>query len=164
MINIFLLIISLLSSFSHPFHVSVCDIDFSQASKSIQVSQRVFIDDLEKVLSKKYQINLIIDDKSQAAVRDSLIEAYIFENLQLLVDGKSKKRVYIGNEIEEDGMWCYIEYEGVKKFSSLEVRSTVFLETFEDQANIIHFKYNDYEKSIKLDFAKKSGTFSRPKN
>jgi len=160
MINFFLLIISLFNSFFHPFHVSVCDIDFSQTTKSIQVSQRVFIDDLEKVLSEKYKINLIIDDKSQAAVRDSLIKAYMFENLQLLVDGKQKKRVYIGNEIEEDGMWCYIEYEGINKFNSLEVKSTVFLETFKDQANIIHFKYNEYEKSIKLDMNNKTGNFS----
>ena len=56
-------------------------------------------------------------------------------------------------------MWCYIEYKGVKKFKSLELRSTVLTETFDDQANIIHFIYGDYDKSIKLDKLKSTGTF-----
>jgi uncharacterized protein DUF6702 len=160
MINFFLVVITLMSSLLHPFHVSVCDIEFNEKIKSIQVSQRLFMDDFELALSKRFGINLMIDDNSASQYRDSLIQVYLVENLKLKINGKDWKHVYIGNEIEEDGMWCYIEYEGVKKLNTLEVTSTILLDSFEDQANIIHFSYGDYTKSIKLDRLKKTGTFS----
>ncbi|RLD24090.1 MAG: hypothetical protein DRI71_03585 [Bacteroidetes bacterium] len=154
MIHNLLVLIPLFFTQLHPFHVSVCDIEFKKDSKSVQVSQRIFLDDLEQALSKKFKINMIIDDENTMAYRDSLIQVYLLESLSITFDSKEKKRVYIGNEVEEDAMWCYLEYHGVKKISSIEVRSTVLLETFNDQANIIHFKYGEFEKSIKLDQSK----------
>ncbi len=159
MLNFLLIVFSILNTTAHPFHVSVCEINISPASKSIQVSQRIFIDDLEQVLNKTYGVNITIDGNTESGLLDSLINDYLSEHLRLVVDGKIKKRVYIGSEIEEDGIWCYVEYEGIKKISSIEVTSTVFLETFKDQANIIHFKQGEYEKSIKLDMNNKSGIF-----
>ena len=103
---------------------------------------------------------MIIDDITKIEYRDSLIQVYLFENLNITFDGKEKKRTYIGNEVEEDAMWCYIEYSGVKKINSVEVRSTVLLETFDDQGNIIHFKHEEFEKSIKLDKTKTRSTIS----
>ena len=160
MINFLTVVIPLFLLVFHDFHVSICDVDFNEQSKSIQVSQRIFLDDFEQALNKKYDINLIIDDESTLAYRDSLIQDYLFTSIKLKVDGKEKKRVYIGSEIEEDAIWCYIEYEGVKKYKSITITSTVLLETFEDQANIIHFTYGDKEKSIKLDKLKITGTFT----
>jgi len=160
MINLLLVIAQLFFSQIHPFHVSVCDIEFSKHEKSLQLSQRVFIDDLEIALGKKYSLNLDVNDETTTTLLDSLIHVYMLENVHLIVDGKQKNATYIGNEIEGDGMWCYMEYTGIKKLKSLEIRNTVFLETFEDQVNIIHFEYEDYEKSIKLDQTKKFGVFN----
>ena len=159
MINSLPVIISLFSYLIHPFHVSVCDVDFNEEAKSIQLSQRIFLDDLEQTLNEKYRVNLVIDDELSKVYRDSLIKVYLFESLQVSIDGKEKKGIYIGNEIEDEAMWCYIEFKGIKKFKSLKIKSSVLIETFEDQANIIHFTYGDYEKSIKLDKIKTTGTF-----
>ena len=160
MINFLAVVVSLFLSLVHDFHVSVCDVEFNEQSKSIQVSQRIFLNDFEQALNKKFGVNLIIDDEATIAFRDSLIQVYLFEHIKISVDGKEKKRVFIGSEIEEDAIWCYIEYTGVKKFKSLTITSTVLLETFKDQANIIYFKKGEYEKSIKLDNLKTTGTFT----
>ncbi len=159
MINFLFVVFYLAIPSRHPFHVSVCDIAYKDRQKTLQVAQRVFLDDLEQALNKRFGVNLDISNKATATYRDSLIQAYLFENLHITVDGKERKRVYIGNEVEEDGMWCYIEYQGVKKFKALQVSSTVFLEIFADQANIIHYKYGDYERSTKLDNDRKAVIF-----
>lgn len=158
MIHNFIVLTSLLFTQLHPFHVSVCDVEFKKESKSVQVSQRIFLDDLEQAINKKFNVNMIIDDENTFDYRDSLIQVYVLENLHMTFDGNEKKRAYIGNEVEEDAMWCYIEYSGVKKMSSLEVRSTILLDTFDDQGNIIHFKHSEFEKSIKLDKTNISST------
>ena len=139
------------TTFLHPFHVSVCEIEFRKDTKTIQVSQRIFIDDFTAGLKERFDIELVLEDESTASLRDSLIEIYILENILILVDGKEKKRTYVGNEFEEDGIWCYLEYVSVKKIALLEVKNTILFDTYDDQANIIHFNSGEYEKSIKLD-------------
>ena len=99
---------------AHPYHISVCDIVHKSDQKTLQVSQRVFLDDLEETLNERFNIMVDVTNPKDPGYRDSLIQVYLFENINITVDGKTKKRNYIGNEIEEDGMWCYIEYLGVK--------------------------------------------------
>lgn len=163
MINFLPIIIALFSCLNHPFHVSVCDVEYNEEAKSIQLSQRIFLDDFEQTLNKKYRTNLVIDNEFSKVYRDSLIKVYLFESIHLSIDGKRKKGIYIGNEIEDDAMWCFIEFKRINKFKSLKIKSNVLIETFEDQANIIHFIYGDYEKSIKLDKIKTIGTFKPSK-
>ena len=44
-----------LSSFSaHKFYVSVTQIDYVPSKKRVEITSRIFIDDLEKGLTKKY--------------------------------------------------------------------------------------------------------------
>ncbi|MFT4834693.1 MAG: hypothetical protein ACI8WP_001456, partial [Flavobacteriaceae bacterium] len=38
--------------FLHPYHVSVCDVIVNREANSIQVAQRIFVDDLEIALRK----------------------------------------------------------------------------------------------------------------
>jgi hypothetical protein len=159
MINFFILRISILWSLFHPFHVSVCEVIYSETDKSIQVSQRVFMDDFEAALNKRFEVNLVIDDSKVLPMRDSLIALYLNEKLAIRVNGKEVDHRYIGSEIEEDGIWCYIEYPGVKKIKSIEVRSSVFLEQFDDQANIVYFQVYGKEKNIKLDRKKSTYLF-----
>lgn len=144
---------------THPYHISVCDIVHKSDQKTLQVSQRVFLDDLEETLNERFKITIDVTNPKRPAYRDSLIQVYLFENINITVDGKTKKRTYIGNEIEEDGMWCYIEYFGVKNINSLEITNTVFFDKFDDQANIIHLKYAGKTRSLKLDRATPSDVF-----
>jgi hypothetical protein len=147
----------------HPFHVSVCDVVVNSEAKAVQISQRIFLDDLELALNNNYGMRLRIDDETTSARRDSLIDLYLQEHLKVMVDGKAKTGNYLGSEFEEDGIWCYIEIEGVKKVKAVQVKSTILYGEFDDQANIIHFSAGDYEKSVKLDEKNPSVSFTIPK-
>ena len=160
MLSFILTLFFQITTLLHPYHISVCDIVYDAETKALQVSQRVFLDDLEDALKDKYGLKVDVMNPDEQEFRDSLIQVYLFGHLDIKVDGKSRKRSYIGNEITEDGMWCYIEYTGVKKVKSLEVRNTVFFDKFDDQANVIHFKYEGVTKSLKFDRQTPSGTFT----
>ena len=43
----FLILVANSFLFTHPLHVSVCEIAYNQESKALEIIQRVFIDDLE---------------------------------------------------------------------------------------------------------------------
>ena len=163
MISLFVVLFKLLG-LVHPFHVSVCDVVVNDAAKAIQISQRIFLDDFELALNNSFDARLIIDEPSTSDLRDSLIAIYLEKHLKIQVNGKEKMGNYLGSEFEEDGIWCYIEIEGIKKVKDVQVISTVLFREFDDQANIIHFSSGTYEKSVRLDDKNPEVIFTVPKD
>ncbi len=157
------ILLFIITSFSspllHPFHVSVCEVEHDVATKVIQVSERVFLDDLEETLNKVYDVQLDIMNPNDTQLRDSLVEHYILSHLIITVDGKQKKRKYLGHEIEEDALWCYIEYYGVKKMKELSITNTLFFEMYDDQNTLVHIKYNGVTQSKRLTLQKPTEVF-----
>ena len=136
----------------HPFHVSVTDIEHDAEAKSIQVSHRIFLDDLEVGLKKYHNIEKLdtYEPESQEQL-DSLIGAYLKKKVLFLINGESKAFNYLGSELEGDARWCYYEIENVEQVDEAEVTNVALMEVFDDQQNIVHFKSKGKLKSYKLD-------------
>lgn len=149
MISILLLVINL---WIHPFHVSVSDIKYKEEKKVIQISSRIFVDDLEQAL-QVYSGNdkLDITEKPNWGIVNDLLKKYLLERIHLW-DEKNKmyELHYIGAEIESDVMWCYLEVEKVKKIKSVKIQNSVLHEVWDDQENLIHFRAFDRVKSTRL--------------
>ena len=144
----------------HDFHVSVTDMEHNANNKSVEISHRLFIDDLENAL-KKFHKTEDIDtyNPSDPYKLDSLIGEYLKAKVFVNIDGKDSKFNYLGSEVESDARWCYYEILEVESVSSVEVTNVALMDIFEDQQNIIHFKFNNKTKSYKLDRDTKSTTF-----
>lgn len=152
----------MIASIIHPFHVSVTDIKFKEELKSIQISTSIFLDDLELGL-KAYTGNQtldIVDEASWDFVQTSL-KPYVLSKF-LIRDEKGRKYDlnYIGAEIEDDVMWCYLEIEKVKKLKSVTVTNEILHEVWNDQENLIHFSAFGDTKSARLFKEEKSFDFS----
>ena len=136
----------------HPFHVSVTDIKFKSEQRAIQISMRVFLDDLELGLQaytgdEKLDI---LDETKWDFIKESL-KPYVLENFYLADEkGRVFDLQYVGAEIEEDVMWCYLEVEKVKKLTSVTLRNTILHEVWNDQENLVHFRAYDQVKSERL--------------
>lgn len=146
----------------HPFHVSVSDIKYKEDQKAIQISTRIFLDDLELAL-QTYTGNdkLDITDKANWELVKTSLKEYVLQNLQLW-DEKDKEYQlnYIGAEIEEDVMWCYVEIEKVKKISQVKVRNSILHEVWGDQENLVHFRAFEKVRSARLYRGEESAVFS----
>ncbi len=134
----------------HPFHISVCEIDHNAEDKTLQVTHHIFLDDLEEALNEKYNTRMDIINPKDRNERDRMIKAYVISNFILDVDGKQKGLNYLGHEIEEDAMYCYISVPGIKKIKNIKVTNTILMEKFDDQINLVHVQYEGEIKSMKL--------------
>lgn len=136
----------------HPFHVSVSDIKYKEDKKAIQISTRIFLDDLEMAL-RAYTGNDTLDimeEESWDFINTNL-EKYLLDRMKLWDEkGKEYELNYIGAEIEEDVMWCYIEIEKVKKLGRVKVWNSILHEVWSDQENLVHFRAFDKVKSARL--------------
>ena len=144
----------------HPFHVSVCDIKYDEKSQALQISQRIFIDDLETGLKAFHNLPMVDTYKPKDEDRlDSLIDKYLHEKIFIAVNGESVEFNYLGSELEGDARWAYLEVENISAVTEAEISNLVLVEAFDDQENIVHFKANQKLKSYRLNKDKKVVTF-----
>ena len=135
----------------HPIHVSIAEIDHDEDAKALQITLRIFIDDLElSIRNKTNSPEMDLLDPEGPATTDQLVKGYLDEVLKLKVDKKRVFTNYLGHEIEGPAMICYIEVQNVKKFKTLEVTNTAILETHEDQSNLVNVNYKNKVKSLRL--------------
>ena len=149
MINMLFIAIHL---FIHPFHVSVSDIKYKEKQKAIQISMRIFLDDLELGLQTYTGNNkLDIIKVANTDFLDKILKKYMTERIKMW-DSKNKMYdiKYIGAEIENDVMWTYLEIEKVKKLKRIKIHNSVLHEIWGSQENLIHFRAFDEVQSIRL--------------
>ena len=135
----------------HPFYVSVIDINHNAKERSVEVSIKVFSDDLETVLKKQGGTLIDLSKPGSKPIADKAINQYIQSKLQIQIDGKALSLNYIGYEIQEESVWCYFESPNINSVKKINVRCSLLYEWQQQQINIIHTKVNGIEKSFKLD-------------
>ncbi len=146
-INAFLV----LFSFFHPFFVSVTDINHNQKNKMIEVSSKIFFDDLETEIKKEYNVNFDIIKITDKVKVNSLIAQYVKKHLQIKVDGKILAMNYIGFEIQEDAAWCYLEIPNIARVNTIEVNNNILYGLHSEQINMLNVTVNGKRQSTKLD-------------
>ncbi len=148
------LLTSLLLSF-HPFHVSVMSIHHAPDEKALQITLKIFADDLEEALNDEgfkasgHAFVDVLNPKDQQKL-DAMVERYLQERFSLKVNGKDVQAFYLGKEMEDLAMWCYFEIKDVEEVKNIEVKSSILTEIFDDQTNIVHVDYGGVVKSMKL--------------
>ncbi len=102
------ILLVLLTSF-HPYYVSVTEIKYKDKEKTLQISCRVFTDNIENALKKIHKKQLdILNPKDKKEV-EKLLNEYINTHLTITVNGTLQKPTFIGYEKEEEAIWAYFE-------------------------------------------------------
>lgn len=135
----------------HPVHVSVTEVTYSEKDKALQITSRIFIDDLELSIQKQLGLeSLDILKPKNGMTTDQLVSDYLRKHFIIKIDGKTTHIKYLAHETEDAAMICYLEIENVKKLKTLELTNDVIQETHADQSNLVHITYRGPVKSYRL--------------
>jgi len=154
---LFIAVFALCSAGVHKYYVAVFQLEYVPQKKVVQITSRIFIDDLEAALNKKYSKKLGIGSAKELAETTDLLKQYLNENIHIKINGKAKTIKFLGKETEDDVLICYYTVPADPKVKSVEMTNTVLFETFDDQQNIIHTKVNGDKKSLLLTNSNPSG-------
>lgn len=143
----------------HPFFVSVIEINHNAKDANVEISVRIFTEDLEKTLQKYTSAKLDIINPPDKAFLEKQISNYISKKLKLTINGKPAELKYVGHEIQKESVWSYFEIPGTRGIKKLEVDCTLLYDFESSQSNIIHVKNGGTDKSYKLDFPKSHTSF-----
>lgn len=137
--------------FLHPIHLSVSEINYNEKDKALQITSRIFLDDLElSIRNQRKHPDLDLLEPGPGLTTEQLISEYVIKRFSVKLDGKVQKLNFLGFEREDPAVICYIEIENVKKFKTIEVKNEIIMETHDDQSNLIHVTYKGPVKSLRL--------------
>lgn len=147
--------------FLHPIHISVSEINYSEKDKALQITSRIFIDDLElSVRAQRNEPELDLIEPKNGLTTEKMVSEYVMKHWVVKLDGKIQKMNFLGMEREYPALICYIEIPNVKKFKTMEVRNDIIMETHADQSSIVHVTYRGPVKSMRLTRDNPSGTIT----
>lgn len=137
---------------THKFYVSVTNIGYSEKEDALQITSRVFIDDLEKVLQERYGINMALGTEAEAKITEAYLEKYLRAKFVMRLNGKEAPFTYIGQKTDNDVLVLYLEIPkvGFATLQSIEIQNEMLTDLFEEQQNVVHFKLKQVKKSFIL--------------
>ena len=149
----------LLSARPHPLYIAVTEIKHNAKDKILEVSCKVFTNDLETVLEKVAGSRVDLSAAKDKAASDKLIADYVGRHLRLKVDGKPVQLHFVGSENEEDGTWSYFQVNDIPAVKKIDAVNNLLYEGFEQEINIMHVTVGGERKSTRLDNPAASASF-----
>jgi hypothetical protein len=159
-IFLLLFIIPFVSFSAHKYYLSLTQITFKPASKTVQVIINVFMDDIETALNSDYKIDLQLTTKKELEDNDVYFKKYLKEKIHFKVDGIAKEFTYLGKEYDADLIYFYLEIENINQLKTLEITNNILTKHFPQQQNMTKCKLGEKHKSILLTKKENSATFN----
>lgn len=144
------LVFALTAMTVHRFYVAIYQINFVAQKKMVQITTRIFVDDLNEALKMEYHKKTFIGTEKETQEDKLLVEKYLADKFKLSVNGKYKAMNYLSYELENNVIVCYLNIKDVAKITSLEVENSILTELYSEQQNIIQFNNNGVKGNLLL--------------
>ena len=104
--------------------------------------------------------NLFLGESREIPQSNQYITEYLTDNLSISVNGNPLEFSFIGKELEDDALWCYMEIKNVNELHSVKVKDTILTEVFDTQNNIVQVTLKGKTKNLLLRKNKISGSLT----
>ena len=128
--------------------MGIYQINYVPEKKMLQITTRIFVDDLNKALEKKYNKKIFLGASNESADSVEFLKKYLSENFTLQINGQSKPMNFLSKEMDDDVLVCYLSIKDISKIKSLEIKNSVLTECFVEQQNIVHVTAYGDKKSF----------------
>src|SRR6218665_725964 len=116
-VSVFLLVLVFtMSSFAfHKFYMAIYQLNYASEKKMLQITSRIFVDDLNKALEKKYKKKFFLGTENESAESLELLKKYLADNFVIKVNGQAKSMNLLSKEMDGDVLVCYLSVKDVTK-------------------------------------------------
>lgn len=123
---------------THEFHLSKTTINYDSEEKAVQISTKIFLDDLELALKESGYDSLSICTRKEKINAEKIIADYISTHLMVAVDDLKLEFTFLGKEQSDDlaAVWCYLEAYNVESFDDMAISNTILIAQYDDQKNV----------------------------
>jgi len=144
------LFVSLTSMEVHKFYSSIYQINYVPQKKMIQITSRIFIDDFNNALEKRFHTKSYIGTDKETPQDEVAMKKYLAEKFTLKVNGVLKSMSFRSKEVEANVLICYFRITEVSKITKLEIENSALTELNSEQQNIIQANISGEKQSLLL--------------
>ncbi|MEN8120235.1 MAG: DUF6702 family protein [Bacteroidota bacterium] len=137
----------------HPVHVSFTNLEYVKDKKQFQILFKIFADDFDLVLKKKYNVFLNLENGEKPDGYEKIVTKYILEHFKIVIDNKDfteSKLKFLHLELKEKAVWLHYIYKFKGQSNSFELRNSLMTDLYYDQTNLLIFNYNSFQKAIRF--------------
>jgi hypothetical protein len=144
-----LLFVSLSAFTFHKFYMGIFQVNYAAEKKMIQITSRIFIDDLNNGLEKKYHKKTFVGTEKETQADIDLLKKYLADNFSIKINGQPKSITFLSKEVEAgDVLVCYSRIKDIDKFKTIEISNSVLVDWNAEQQNITHISVFGIKKSV----------------
>jgi hypothetical protein len=141
---------------AHKYYFSLTEIKANTFSKTLSVSSKLFIDDLESALQKTNNVKFDLSKTTENKAVQNAVFNYINNHLQIYLDGKIVALNLVGFETENEVVWIYLESKlSHKEFKNTKIINSILYDFSTDQTNLVQYNWNNKNYSEKLTYPNK---------
>ena len=129
--------------------MGIFQVNYASEKKMIQITSRIFVDDMNKGIEKKYNKKTFIGTDKETSADIELLKKYLSETFSIKINNQLKTITFLSKELEaDDVLVCYSRITAVEKFKTLEIFNSVLLDWNAEQQNITHISAFDTKRSV----------------
>jgi len=145
------LVIIGLSSFGlHKFYMSIYQINYVPEKKMLQITTRIFVDDLNAALSNQFKKKTHVCEENETSEDLVLMQKYLAEHFTIKVNGQQKNIQFLSKELDANVVVAYFRIQDVAKIKSLAIKNTALFDVNAEQQNIIQTTIYGKKESLLL--------------
>lgn len=131
----------------HRYYVAIYQIDFVPDKKRIEITARIFMDDLNLALEKEFKSKIQLGEKTETAQDVVFLQKYLNKHLKVSIDGKEQTVFFFSKEIENNIVIVYLKINDIKKFKTFKIYNNALLEVYSEQQNIIQTNFYNIKRN-----------------
>jgi hypothetical protein len=129
--------------------MGIFQVNYAAEKKMIQITSRIFIDDLNNGLEKKYHKKTFVGTEKETQADIDLLKKYLADNFSIKINGQPKSITFLSKEVEAgDVLVCYSRIKDIDKFKTIEISNSVLVDWNAEQQNITHISAFGIKKSV----------------
>ena len=145
-LSFYLLIVYSVLNF-HPVHISVTNVDYMPEKEKMEISVKVFKQDMQLLFVHLNQVNIDFDNEKNIKENLHRVNNYFKNHLDIRCESEFNMR-YKDLRLDNEWIWFYYEVPIGKMGKEIEIKNTILLDLNFNQKNMLIFAYDQKEKGI----------------
>ncbi len=131
----------------HDIHISVCDINENRGTDGLELTFKIFYDDLLKAVGLEMGEEL----PEEYGNADTLIHRYIEDHFKLKINGEHVRLQYVESVSSPPAVWTTMSISYNEPIRSIYVRNDILTELYDDQRNLVNLRIDKEKSSLSFD-------------
>ncbi len=134
---------------NHAYYVSVCEIYHNQKTEQLEITIKIFADDLELALRNDGNDSISVVEENPGPGLQDALQNYLDKKFIIIIDDAKQPIKVIGFQFKDDTLLCFAESSRVKSINRFKIINIIISEIYPEQINLTHFQYHGQMKSFK---------------